>query len=83
MLEYFLRKGTPLPQCSWENPLLSVAMRHVVACCTGLDRKTRQKMHNLVRLMGGAVSGSLTDAVTHLITGDQGEPWTARKCVRW
>ncbi|OWF40591.1 DNA topoisomerase 2-binding protein 1-like [Mizuhopecten yessoensis] len=72
------------PQCILESleykleiprkarPVYNLAMRNVVACCTNLDKQTRDEVHEKIELMSGSVGKDFTEAVTHLIAGEVG-----------
>ncbi|XP_064393637.1 DNA topoisomerase 2-binding protein 1-A-like isoform X3 [Halichondria panicea] len=66
-----LEHGWPFPASS--QPVFSLAMHGVVACFTQAGNKeNREKLTQLVRLMGGKVEGDFTKRVTHLIAGHVG-----------
>ncbi|XP_033732968.1 LOW QUALITY PROTEIN: DNA topoisomerase 2-binding protein 1-like [Pecten maximus] len=54
------------------RPVYNLAMRNVVACCTNLDKQTRDEVHEKIELMSGSVGKDFTEAVTHLIAGEVG-----------
>ena len=54
------------------TPILSLAMKDLVMCCTNLAKETRDEIHEKIELMGGEASKTLTDEVTHLIAGEVG-----------
>ena len=66
-----LQTMLPLPS-NGNQPVYTVAMRGVYACCTGIPQSERVELHRLIRLMGGVVMKAFTDAVTHLVAGEVG-----------
>ncbi|XP_076455741.1 DNA topoisomerase 2-binding protein 1-A-like [Babylonia areolata] len=55
-----------------KRPIYSMCMKGVVICCTNMDKKTRDQVHDLVKLMAGEAICHLTDDVTHLVAGEVG-----------
>ncbi|XP_063404919.1 DNA topoisomerase 2-binding protein 1-like [Mytilus trossulus] len=54
------------------TPIFNLAMKDLVVCCSNLDKEIREELHKKVEMMGGEASKTLTDQVTHLVTGEVG-----------
>ena len=65
-----LKNVQPLPQIS--EPVHNIAMLDVVACCTNVPVARRNKLKDLIVMMGGIMVGDFTHSVTHLIAGEVG-----------
>lgn len=55
-----------------QNPVYSVAMQDAAVCCTSVPRQERDRLCELIQLMGGIVMKDFTSSVTHLVAGEVG-----------
>ncbi|XP_023933099.1 DNA topoisomerase 2-binding protein 1 isoform X2 [Lingula anatina] len=55
-----------------KHPIYTLGMKNLVISCTGVEKNERERLHNLVELMGGEVSRNFTQSVTHLVAGEVG-----------
>ncbi|KAK3106422.1 hypothetical protein FSP39_019639 [Pinctada imbricata] len=53
-------------------PIYNLAMKDLVVCCSNIDQKVREDIHQKVEYMGGSYKKDFTDIVTHLIVGEVG-----------
>ena len=65
-----LQTQTSLPNVQY--PVYSVAFRGTVVTCTSVPRQERDRLSELIQLMGGTVVKDLTSSVTHLVAGEVG-----------
>lgn len=65
-----LQTQTSLPNVQY--PVYSVAMRGMAITCTSVARQERDRISELIQLMGGTVLKDLTSSVTHLVAGEVG-----------
>ena len=65
-----LQTKTSLPNVQY--PVYSVAMRGLAITCTSVPRQERDRLSEMIQLMGGTVLKDLTSSVTHLVAGEVG-----------
>ncbi|PFX26384.1 DNA topoisomerase 2-binding protein 1-A [Stylophora pistillata] len=65
-----LQTQTPLPNVQY--PVYGVAMLGTAISCTSVPRQERDRLYDLIHLMGGIVMKDFTSAVTHLVAGEVG-----------
>lgn len=65
-----LETKTSLPNV--HHPVYSVAMRGTAVTCTSVPRQERDRLSELIQLMGGIVMRDLTSSVTHVVAGEVG-----------
>lgn len=65
-----LQTKTSLPDVQY--PVYSVAMRGTAVSCTSVPRQERDRLYELIQLMGGIVMKDFTSSVTHLVAGEVG-----------
>ena len=65
-----LQTQTSLPNVQY--PVYSVAMRGMAITCTSVAKQERDRISELIQLMGGTVLKDLTSSVTHLVAGEVG-----------
>lgn len=65
-----LETKTSLPDV--QHPVYSIAMRGTAVSCTSVPREERDRLYDLIQLMGGIVMKDLTSSVTHLVAGEVG-----------
>lgn len=61
-----LNEGISIPNCKW--PLLNIAMKGAVVCCSGISKENKAKIRELVILMNGDISSDYLENTSHLIT---------------
>lgn len=65
-----LQTKTSLPNV--QHPVYSVAMRGTAVSCTSVPRQERDRLYDLIQLMGGVVMKDFTSSVTHLVAAEVG-----------
>ncbi|XP_071943540.1 DNA topoisomerase 2-binding protein 1-like isoform X2 [Antedon mediterranea] len=60
----------PIPKT--KHPIYSMAMKDIQVCCSNIERKAREQIHTKVQWMGGHVTKTFNELVTHLVVGEVG-----------
>lgn len=63
-----LNEGISIPNCKW--PLLNIAMKGAVVCCSGFPKEKKAEIHKLVKLMNGEITSDYMENTSHLITNN-------------
>ena len=65
-----LQTKTSLPNVQYA--VYSIAMRGTAVSCTSVPKQERDRLYELIQLMGGIVMKDFTSSVTHLVAGEVG-----------
>ena len=65
-----LQTKTSLPNVQY--PVYCIAMRGTAVSCTSVPKQERDRLYELIQLMGGIVMKDFTSSVTHLVAGEVG-----------
>ena len=69
VIDWCIANEKPLPETTSQGLVLNQAMRGVVVSCTSLSLDKRERIYDVVLMMGGEISHAVSADVTHLVAG--------------